>query len=383
MRRLKAQDVRHAARGRWLDILGGLAGDVLGDALAHRLGTHVDCPFHGGKEDFRLDGSGSRFGDAAENGGAICTCGTWKDGFALLMEARGWGFPTTLKEVARYLGMETSPADPAEAEAARRRQRRVYQRREQQRRAEQARRDSRVIAHIRKVWDECLPITHEKARPMRLYLAGRGLSTVPLSDCSDVRFHPALPYYQAQDKAKRLVCIGQFPAVVALLRDATGEPMTLHRTYLTEQGTKLPVEKPKKLMEKPSRTLQGGAVRLFPTASTLGVAEGLETSLAVQFATGMPTWSVISAPLMQSFDPPEEVERLVIWADRDRSKGGIHAAEALRKHLAPRHIDVEIQLPPLSIPAGAKSVDWEDVWVQGGALLFPQYRPDRDLRRTA
>lgn len=240
-----------------------------------------------------------------------------------------------------------------------------------------------MIANIRTVWDECLPVTHEKARPMRLYLAGRGLSTLPLSGCPEVRFHPALPYYQAQNNPKRLACIGQFPAVVALFRDAAGEPVTLHRTYLTEQGTKLPVEKPKKLMEKPSRTLQGGAVRLFPAASTLGVAEGLETSLAVQFATGMPTWSVISAPLMQSFSPPQEVERLVIWADHDRSKGGIRAAEALRKHLAPRRIDVQIELPPLSVPAGAKSVDWADVWVHGGALLFPQYRPDCDLRRTA
>ena len=37
----------------------------------------------------------------------------------------------------------------------------------------------------------------------------------------------------------------------------------------------------------------GGAVRLAPAAETLVLAEGVETGLAVQQATGLPTWATL------------------------------------------------------------------------------------------
>lgn len=373
-KRLKADEVRRAAYGRWLDILGALAGDVLGDALAHRPGTHVDCPFHGGKKDFRLDGPRSRLGDAAENGGAYCTCGRWKDGFALLMEARGWSFPETLNAVGQYLGLDVLDTSVTARESAARRQRR-FEQAQKKRQAKQAKRTQRAIAKLRSVWDDTLPVSHMKAAPLRLYLANRGLSPAAIAECPDLRFHPSLACYQ--DTEQGLAHLGDYPAMIALVRDVSGSPVTLHRTYLTPHGAKLPVDKPKKLMETPESKLQGGAIHLFAPGPVLGVAEGIETALSVQFATGMPTWSVVSAPLLQGFEPPTGTQRLVIWADHDRSRTGIEAARLLQKRLWPRDIQVQIQLPDYRIPENAKSIDWNDIWQQTGRMGFPPVNVDR------
>ena len=78
----KADEVRNLAKGQWLFILAHLAPE-LEPALKKTGRSHVTCPFHGGKKDFRM------FKDVLETGGAICSCGAWHDGFSLLMKARG------------------------------------------------------------------------------------------------------------------------------------------------------------------------------------------------------------------------------------------------------------------------------------------------------
>ena len=62
-----------------------------------------------------------------------------------------------------------------------------------------------------------------------------------------VRFHPALGYWQRNDRDEAEL-IGRFPAMVALVTAADGMPVTVHRTYLTADGRKAPVTEPKKLM---------------------------------------------------------------------------------------------------------------------------------------
>ena len=374
--RLKASAVRELAHGKWLGILSALVGDVLGDALAVRLGQHVDCPFHGGKEDFRLDGNTSKYGTAAETGGAICTCKTWRDGFELLKDARGWSFPEALTAVAEYLGMEVDDRGNVKDLAAHRRrieaQRAQARKREAARRRKQQAASRRATTMIRKIWDEAYPLRDRRTEPLRLYLARRQLSIQQLQGNPDIRFHPRLICFQ-RSEAGELMNMGRHPAMLALIRDAQGQPTTLHRTYLTPEGGKLPVAKPKKLMSLPAEArLQGGAIRLFPPGKTLGVAEGIETALSVQFATGMPTWACVSAALLAQFSPPPGVENVVIWADRDRSGAGIEAAGNLRNLLQKKGYRVWILQPDLPIPDHAKGVDWADVWETVGFLGFPK-----------
>jgi hypothetical protein len=106
----------------------------------------------------------------------------------------------------------------------------------------------------------------------------------------------------------------------------------------------------------------GGAIRLFAPGSTLGVAEGIETALAVHMRTGMPVWPVISAGLLARLQPPAETSLVVVWADRDRSGTGEAAALSLRERLLRHGVSVAMHLPPGPIPANSKGIDWADVW---------------------
>ena len=352
MHALESAAVREAVRRTgWLVVLGALASEVLGPAL-YRPGRHVPCPVHGdGRGDgFRL------FPDVDRTGGGICaTCGAYPDGLALLQWLFGWSFPQSLAHVAGVLGLTEVPGRPSLTRFAR-----AHSACAQPPHPEKARRN------LRRVWSESLAPDHPEARALRRYLAGRGLDAVALNP-RIVRCHPALSYW-SRDRDDRPLCLGRFPAMLALVSDAQGRPVTLHRTYLRADGLgKAPVPSPKKLMAHAQSTpLSGAAIRLFAADTSahgaLGVAEGIETALAVQAMTGLPVWACVSTTLLQGFRPPAETQRLSIWADRDRSGAGEHAASVLRQRLGDA-LDVRILLPPAPIPANARGIDWADVWL--------------------
>ena len=288
---IEAYDVRQFAAGRWTDILGAIA-PALTPALS-RLGRHVPCPVHGGTDGFRL------FRDVDETGGGVCnTCGTFHDGFALLMWVNRWYFPDALRAVAHELGMMADRVSEP---------RRVGT---PSPRPKERDRES-VIEALNRVWQQALDPADRRAAPLRAYLANRGLSGVKL-DGEVVRFHPALGYWQSNS--------GNEPELV------------------------------------------GGSIRLFAAGPTLGVAEGIETALAVHLRTGMPVWSALSAGLLARLEPPAETSLVVVWADRDRSGAGEEAAMTLRERLQRQGISVAMHLPPGPIPARAKGIDWADVW---------------------
>jgi hypothetical protein len=217
-----------------------------------------------------------------------------------------------------------------------------------------------VIEALNRVWQQALDPTDRRAGPLRAYLANRGLPGLNL-DGKVVRFHPELGYWERNEQNEpRLV--GRFPAMVALVTDPDGRPVTVHRTYLAPDGHKASVPAPKKLMGYPGSRLAGGAIRLFSHGPILGVTEGIETALAVHLRTGMPVWSAISAGLLARMEPPAETSLVVVWADRDRSGAGEAAALSLRKRLIGRGISVAVHLPPGPIPSTAKGIDWADVW---------------------
>jgi hypothetical protein len=142
---IEASDVRQFANGRWLDVLGGLA-PALTPALL-RPGRHVPCPVHGGTDGFRL------FRDADQTGGGVCnTCGTFHDGFALLMWVNRWTFPDVLNAVACKIGMTDERVSKS---------RRVDTRRP---RPKERDRES-VIEALNRVWQQSFDPTDRRATP--------------------------------------------------------------------------------------------------------------------------------------------------------------------------------------------------------------------------
>ncbi|WP_084161947.1 toprim domain-containing protein [Methylocaldum szegediense] len=347
---LESWEVRNAARGAWLTVLGALAPEL--EAALARPGRHVPCPVHGGRDGFRL------YPDAEKTGGGICnTCGAYPDGFSLLMWLKGWRFPDALEAVANVLGLVgTKPVMPVRRRPATRPVVKTD--------------DARAREVLRAIWRAARPVDHPDAEPLRRYLAHRGLA-VRVSDLTHLKYHPALQYWTEDGRL-----VGVFPAMLGLVLSSASEPVTIHRTFLTPDGRKAPVESPKKLMPVPDgKRLSGAAIRLGVPGSVLGVTEGIETALAVQEATGLPTWATLNAALMKSFEPPEGVDKLLIWADNDPvrngKKAGLDAAEALRKRMSDRGLETEILLPEGFRLTEGKGVDWLDVLVTQGPAGFP------------
>jgi hypothetical protein len=158
------------------------------------------------------------------------------------------------------------------------------------------------------------------------YLDSRRLWPLP-SRCT-LKAHPGAPYWDAGDPP---ILIGRFPALLAEVRDRDGELVTLHVTYLKD-GRKIADRAPRKLLS-PTGGRVGCAVRLVPLdGPVLAVSEGLESALAAQAILRVPAWSALNTSLLGNFEPPVDVKRLVIAADRDVP--GLIAAWKLRDRLS-------------------------------------------------
>jgi len=361
-RKLEAKDVREAAHGRWLEVLGSLCADDLDPAAISRPGKHVTCPVHGtGHKGGHGDGFRLFRKDAHLSGGGICnSCGAFPDGFKLLMWMKGWTFPESLEKVADVLGISDGSRaawipktrrDPPVVSVKR-----------------HGPSDDFVRKLRREAWAGSVPLTDPAAMPVHRFLAKRGLSAEPLVNLKNFRFHPALDCIDEDG-----VCHGEFPTLLAGVSDADGNPANLHRTYLTPDGDKAPVPEARMMMPVLSdQTISGGCIRIGEVGSVLGVAEGLETALAVILANGMPVWSMINATLMEKFEPPAGVEQLIIWADLDRNDRGKDAAIELQRRAWEMGIKAQVLLPSMPIPEGKKGVDWNDVWYQHGKSGFPR-----------
>jgi putative DNA primase/helicase len=293
---MQRHSVREAAAGKWPGILAGMG---LSDRALS--GKHGPCPMCGGKDRFRFD-------DKEGRGTWFCSqCGAG-DGVKLAMLVTGQDFPAAALEIERAAGVvQPFVRQPEQDEAAK-------------------------VRKLRQTWAEGSKLTH--GDEAMTYLAGRDLEIETVPDC--LRLHPALPYYETR------VLAGRFPAMLARVVAADGTGATLHRTYL-QRGHKAPVSSPKKLMA--GKPVSGAAVRLFPVAECLGIAEGIETALAAAQIFGVPVWSCISAAGIQSFEPPEGVRELIVFGDHDSNFVGQAAAYTAAHRLKRRGLVVTVKIP--------------------------------------
>ncbi len=365
-RRLDANDVFKQAEGEWINILSLLAGNELGDAVDNFTGKYKKssryfCPMHGGKsgEAFTL------YKDAHLTGGGVCnSCGGYPDGAGLLMAIKGWDFRTCLEKVADALNIDDSTNSRPEFN------RKKFVAPEPT--EEELIEAKRLINKRDKIISECVSLQHKSALPARIYFSSRGLSEVGRLG-GEVLFHPGLESWKDK-KEGGFELEGVFPAIVAIIRNVKGEVKNIHRTFITNDGRKADLPSPRKMgaaiLTDP---VKGCSIQIMPPARIMGVAEGLETTLAVCEAyagkVNIAMNSVINTSLMKCWEPPVGCEIVVIFADLDKSQAGQVAAQELYDRLTSMGILCFLALPEEE--ESLENVDWENVLNLYGVEGFP------------
>src|SRR5262249_14283313 len=129
-----------------------------------------------------------------------------------------------------------------------------------------------------KIYDCARPAAGTIVEP---YLTGRDLS---IAYASRFRF----------DARCRHPSGARLPAVLALVERVARGPVAIHRTFLRSDGSAKADIDPDRASLGP---IGGGAVRLAPIVPDqwLVIGEGIETTLSVMQARGLPGWAALSA----------------------------------------------------------------------------------------
>lgn len=188
--------------------------------------------------------------------------------------------------------------------------------------------------------DEALRLYNAASDDVKLigaYLRARGIDThrTGIPDC--LRLAPDLLHAPS---GKR------FPAMLAPIHAVNGDFIGVHRTYLRPDGTgKAPVDPAKMVLGG----MRAGCIRLAPMAPMMGLAEGIETALSVQSATGIPCWSVVSLSNFALVHLPAGVREPILLGDADCKadvRTMLHdAAHRLKSLSAGRKVKVAMAAP--------------------------------------
>ena len=173
-----------------------------------------------------------------------------------------------------------------------------------------------------------------------VYLLNRGCA-LPTGD--DVRF---LPAYK-----------DGYPAMLARFRDTvTGNPISLHFTYLLPDGSgKAPIKPAKKTLF--GHRIKDGVIRLTAddeVTTGLGLAEGIETALTVAKSGWQPVWVAGNKNNIADFPVLDGIECLTIFADNDAV--GMKAATDCAERWLRAGREVKIVKSP------TPETDWNDIY---------------------
>ncbi|MHB8421661.1 MAG: DUF7146 domain-containing protein [Leptospirales bacterium] len=168
-----------------------------------------------------------------------------------------------------------------------------------------------------RIWSESHLI--KQGSMVSRYLASRGIT---LPDWpTDLREHHSLAVYQDGRRTGQT-----FPALISIIRNGEGRPAGLHVTFIKEDGSgKAEIDSPRKIIGLKEGSTRGGCVRLMePVNGTIGIGEGIESTLSASILTGVPGWSALTAGGIERASLPAEIRRVVLFADRDSA--GLRAA---------------------------------------------------------
>ena len=283
------------AVGRWPGVM-----EQLGIEVGN--GKHGPCPICGGIDRFRFDNMNGE-------GTWICNqCGAG-DGFALVQKVKGVDFVGACKLVAEVIGIVEPKESKAEPVMTAEKFREIFK-----------------LSQKLSLMDG-----------VTLYLRQRGLKIDVLPE----NIRTTSECWESETKTK---C----QAMLAIFHNHAGKAITMHRTYLDGKGGKLNIKSPKKILP-PLENMNGGACRLYKVVNgTIGIAEGIETAIAIYEATGTPTWAALSAQLLTSFEPPPGIHTVIVYGDSDINYTGQKAAYSLANKLVIHNkLTVDVAIPDI------------------------------------
>jgi len=348
-----SRELKQRLSGRWDQALLALVPS-LADAIS-KPGENVDSFLDGDADGLRV------FRDVAETGGGVVqnlgSEGVFPDGIAFIMHLTGRSFVDVFDELSEWLegyDFDKTKSGLYESNFVSLRETALVQR---------IKDDTSTRAWLNHLWSEGKPLTHEDAEPARRYLEGRGILAAALkADC--FMFHPKLHYKH------KGTYYGAFPGIMAVVRNNIGHPVSIHRIFLTPEGQKLQVTEKapaRKQCESLSSDIKGRVITLGQCAidaakrdGVIGIAEGLETALAVMQGARIPVVSCISTSNMNAYRPPQGVRTVLIFVDIDRTSAGLIAAKRFKQTLEGEGYRAKLVFPDLKRPESAKSVDWAD-----------------------
>jgi hypothetical protein len=315
-------EIRH--RARVSDVVREIGGRTLKRAGREYV---AECPFHADRKPSLTIND--------DKGLYKCfPCGASGDAFGFVMEYQGVGFLEAVAAVGALYGITVeaeisdglSEADRARLRAERDRRRGVVRFFRGVQTALEAR---ETLAAARRIW---LDAQAAPDVPLR-YLAGRGINLRGLPRA--MRAHRAL-YHGPSDS--------RWPGLVSLLEGPYGVA-GIHRTYLTTDGAKAPVD-PAKMTLGPY--LEAGAcLRLQNAATRVALAEGIESALSAAQVIHQerqrsddpqlhwPVWAVLCLEGFRKVVLPESIRDVLIMPDADENPeakdGRRSAREAARE----------------------------------------------------
>jgi len=328
-------------RVNWPEVLPRLGIDQL---YFERPGRSKPCPLHPVKGSTKF-----RFLKPYDRCLSVCNdCGVLTP-VALVMAKNGWDWER-LFDALRGSGVPPSPRQvqaPGPDELARR--------------AAEVRRQ---FEKMRRWWRAAKSVGMGDSSARR-YLERRIPRIAAAELGSDLRAHPGMSYYDDAGPEPKWT---QWPALLALFRDADGEVHHIHRIYVKPDGTsKAPVESPRKMFV-PGEWVPGCAVRVGHAADSrprvIGVAEGVEKACAIFTACAekFPVWAAGSADNLAVLQIPDYVEVVHIFADHNLATAGHprghgqEAAEALANRLRAQGRKVSVRVA--RTPGGDHEDDW-------------------------
>jgi putative DNA primase/helicase len=297
--------LQERARGRWHGILPAIG--ISEKFLKRKNGP---CPMCGGKDRWRftdIDGKGTWWCNNCKGG----------NGVALVMRFSGLPFTEAAQRIERVIG-GVAPADAPATE-----------------RSDQHKRDA-----LNALWKSGRSVRADDPVDRWLHSRGVGMQNYPKCLRAGMRIRHSGPP------------VSWHPTMLAMVTDTSGKPATIHKTYITTDGTKAAVDKVR--MFCAGSVPAGGAVRLTSPEPILGIAEGIETALAATKMFGIPTWAALSDWGVDKFEPPADTKRLMIFGDNDTHCAGQRAAYSAATRLSAR-LEVEVKIPEKS------GTDWNDV----------------------